>query len=55
MTSAFPYLSTLILVPAGAALLVALIPGAQRRVVQVVGLVASLAVLGIAAAATVAF
>jgi NADH-quinone oxidoreductase subunit M len=55
MTSAFPYLTTLVLVPAGAALVVALVPGVQRRVVQVIGLVASLAVLGIAAAATVAF
>ena len=55
MTSAFPYLTTLVLVPAGAGAFAALIPAAQRRLVQVVGLVASLAVLGIAAAATVAF
>ncbi|MGO9335764.1 MAG: complex I subunit 4 family protein [Acidimicrobiales bacterium] len=55
MTSAFPYLTTLILLPAGAAVVVALLPSAQRRAVQVVGIVASLAVLGIAAAATVAF
>jgi len=55
MTSTFPYLTTLILLPAGAAVVVALIPSAQRRAVQVVGFVASLAVLGIASAATVAF
>ena len=55
MTSAFPYLSVLVLLPAGAGLVVALVPGAQKRVVQAVGLVASLAVLGISAAATVAF
>ena len=55
MTSTFPYLTTLILLPAGAAVIVALIPSAQRRAVQVVGFVASLAVLGIASAATVAF
>jgi NADH-quinone oxidoreductase subunit M len=55
MTSSFPYLTTLVLVPAAAAVVVALVPGAQRRVVQVVGVVTSLAVLGIAAAATVAF
>lgn len=55
MTSTFPYLTTLILLPAGAAVVIALIPSAQRRLVQVVGFVASLAVLGIASAATVAF
>ena len=51
MTSSFPYLTTLVLVPAGATLLTAVIPAAKRRAVQVIGLVASLAVLGIAAAA----
>jgi NADH-quinone oxidoreductase subunit M len=53
--TAFPYLTTLVLLPAGAAVVTAFVPSAQRRVVQVVGIVASLAVLGIAAAATVAF
>ena len=55
MTSSFPYLTTLILVPAGAAVVVALVPKAQRQLVQLVGYLASLAVLGIASAATVAF
>jgi NADH-quinone oxidoreductase subunit M len=55
MTGAFPYLSVLVLLPAGAAVVVALIPGAQRRLVQAAGLVATLAVLGFGAAATVAF
>jgi NADH-quinone oxidoreductase subunit M len=55
MTSSFPYLTTLVLVPVGAALVVAVVPAVQRRAVQVLGLVATLAVLGIAAAATVAF
>ncbi len=55
MANAFPYLTVLVLLPAGAALAVALVPGSQRKVVQAVGLVASLAVLGFAAAATVAF
>jgi len=53
--ASFPYLTTLVLVPAAAALIIALLPSAQRRLVQLVGLVASLAVLGIAAAATAAF
>jgi len=55
MTNTFPYLTTLVLVPAGAALVVVAIPSLQRRVVQVVGLIATLAVLGIASSATVAF
>jgi NADH-quinone oxidoreductase subunit M len=55
MTNAFPYLTVLVLLPAAAALVVALIPGAQRRFVQWAGLVSSLAVLGFAVAATVAF
>ena len=55
MTSSFPYLTTLVLVPAGAAVVVAFVPKAQRRLVQLVGFVVSLAVLGIASAATVAF
>ena len=41
MTGSFPYLTTLILVPAGAAVAVALVPKAQRRLVQLIGYVAS--------------
>jgi NADH-quinone oxidoreductase subunit M len=55
MSSSFPYLTTLVLLPAGAALVVALLPSAKRRLVQVVGIAASLAVLGFAAAATAQF
>ncbi len=54
-TAAFPYLTTLVLLPAGAALVVGLLPSAQRRLVQIVGVVASLAVLGVAVAAAVEF
>jgi len=55
MSGAFPYLTTLILLPAGATVVVALLPSTQRRLVQAVGILASLAVLGIAAAATAQF
>ena len=51
----FPFLTTLVLLPAGAAVVVGLLPSAQRRAVQVVGAIASLAVLGIAAGATAEF
>jgi len=54
-TPAFPYLTTLVLLPAGAAVVVGLLPSAQRRLVQIVGLVASLGVLGVAVAAAVEF
>jgi len=55
MSAGFPYLAVLILLPAVAALLTALLPGAQRQLVRVVGVVAALAALGIAIAAAVAF
>jgi NADH-quinone oxidoreductase subunit M len=55
MTSAFPYLTTLVLIPAGGALAVALVPAARRRLVQVLGVVVSLGVLAVCVAATVAF
>ncbi|MGD1011756.1 MAG: NADH-quinone oxidoreductase subunit M [Acidimicrobiales bacterium] len=55
MSGTFPYLTTLILLPGVAALLVAFLPAAQHRAVQAVGILTSLAVLGFASAATVAF
>ncbi len=47
---AFPYLTTLILLPAGAALLTLFIPRQARGAIRMVGIAASLGVLGIAAA-----
>jgi NADH-quinone oxidoreductase subunit M len=47
---AFPYLTALVLVPAGAALLVLLLPRARVAVVRAVGFAACTGVLGIAAA-----
>lgn len=54
-SASFPYLTTLVLLPAGAALAVALVPATRRRLVQVIGIAATLAALGVAAAATAAF
>jgi NADH-quinone oxidoreductase subunit M len=47
---AFPFLTTLVLMPAGAALLTILIPRRNRGVVRWIGLLASFGELGIAAA-----
>jgi NADH-quinone oxidoreductase subunit M len=46
--SNFPYLTVLVLLPAAAALLVALMPGANRALVQFLGGVGTLATLGVA-------
>jgi len=46
----FPFLTVLVLVPAGAALVAALVPAADRRLVQIVGGAGTLASLGFAAA-----
>jgi len=54
-TSAFPYVTVLVLLPAVGALVVALLTGISRRVVEIVGVAISLATLGIAAATAVAF
>ncbi|MGH9103622.1 MAG: complex I subunit 4 family protein [Acidimicrobiales bacterium] len=55
MSGAFPYLTVLVLLPAGAALVVALVPRVSGRLFQLLGLVASLATLGVASAMTAAF
>ena len=47
---AFPYLTTLVLVPAGTALVLLVLPRAAGRLVRVVALAGSIATLGIAAA-----
>ncbi len=47
---AFPFLTTLILLPAGAALVTLLIPRRARGAIRMVGIAASLGVLGISAA-----
>ncbi len=46
----FPFLTTIILVPAAAALVILVLPRAQRALIRAVGLAASIAVLGIACA-----
>jgi NADH-quinone oxidoreductase subunit M len=52
---AFPYLTTLVLVPVGAAILVMVVPRTATWAVRAVGMAASLGVLGIAAAMLAAF
>jgi len=54
-TSSVPYLSLLIFVPAGAAILVACLPKGSRRAIQGVALLSSLGVLGLAAAVLAVF
>jgi NADH-quinone oxidoreductase subunit M len=51
----FPYLTTLVLLPAGAALLVLLLPKTARLFIRGVAIVASLGVLGIALAMLASF
>ena len=55
MNPHFPYLTVLVLVPAGAAIVAGLVPAANRRLVQVVGGLGTLAALGIAAAVLAQF
>jgi NADH-quinone oxidoreductase subunit M len=52
---AFPYLTALILLPAGAALVVLLLPRTSRIAIRIVAMAASLSVLGIAAAMLTVF
>ncbi|PZS16534.1 MAG: Fe-S-binding domain-containing protein [Acidimicrobiales bacterium] len=51
----FPYLTTVVLLPAGAALLVALVPRSRPKVIQGLGMVASVAVGSLAVALAVHF
>ena len=51
----FPFLTVLVLLPAGGALAVALLVKASRRVLEVAGLAVSLATLGLAVAVAVLF
>lgn len=53
--AAFPYLTVLVLLPAGSALAVALLPAGARAAARILGLAGSLATLGVACAATAAF
>ncbi|MGH9296861.1 MAG: complex I subunit 4 family protein [Acidimicrobiales bacterium] len=57
MSAGFPFLTVLVLLPAGAALVAALVPGGPRRqlLVRVVGWAGTLATLGVACAATAEF
>ncbi len=55
MNPAFPFLTVLVLLPAGAALVVAAVPSSARLAVRAVGLAGSLATLGFAIATTVEF
>jgi len=55
MGPGFPFLTVLILLPAGAAVVALLVPAAQTRLVRLVGAAGTLASLGVAAAATVQF
>ena len=55
MNTGFPYLTVLVLLPAGAALLTAVLPSRSRALMRAVGWAGSLATLGVAVAATVAF
>ncbi len=55
MSAGFPYLTVLVLLPAGAALLTAVLPSGSRALMRAVGWAGSLATLGVAVAATVAF
>jgi NADH-quinone oxidoreductase subunit M len=51
----FPFLTVLVLLPAGAAVVAALVPSASRRLVQVVGGLSTVAALGFAAAVLAEF
>ncbi len=53
--SGFPYLTTVVLVPAGGALLVAVLPRARPRLVQGLGMATSVVVAGLAVALAVHF
>lgn len=53
--SAFPYLTALVLVPAGGALVVAAVPARSAMLARVLGLVAGIATFGLAVAAAVVF
>jgi NADH-quinone oxidoreductase subunit M len=55
VTSAFPYLTVLVLLPAAGALVVALMAGAARKALEAVGLAVALATLGLAVAVGVLF
>ncbi|MHB8245242.1 MAG: complex I subunit 4 family protein [Acidimicrobiales bacterium] len=55
MNPGFPFLTVLVLLPAGAALLAALLPAGSRALIRAVGLAGSLATLGIAAVMTADF
>jgi NADH-quinone oxidoreductase subunit M len=55
MSSGFPYLDVLVLLPAGAALVAALLPSSARMAIRVVGWAGTVATLGFAAATTAAF
>jgi NADH-quinone oxidoreductase subunit M len=55
VSAGFPYLNVLVLVPAGAALVAALLPAGARSAVRVVAWAGTLATLGFAAATTAAF
>jgi NADH-quinone oxidoreductase subunit M len=55
MTAAFPYLTVLVLLPAGAAVVTALVPAASRTLVRAVGWIGTLAALGVAVAAVIKF
>ncbi|HLI14498.1 MAG TPA: NADH-quinone oxidoreductase subunit M [Acidimicrobiales bacterium] len=54
-TAAFPYLTALVLVPAGAALVVLALPRSARAAIRAVALAGSLGVLGVAAAVLAEF
>jgi formate hydrogenlyase subunit 3/multisubunit Na+/H+ antiporter MnhD subunit len=51
----FPLLTTLVLIPAGGAVVVALVPRARERLVEILGLAVSVAVLGLAVFIAVRF
>jgi NADH-quinone oxidoreductase subunit M len=55
MAPGFPFLTVLVLLPAGAAVVALLVPSAERRIVQLIGAAGTLATLGVAAATTVEF
>ncbi|MHB1987570.1 MAG: complex I subunit 4 family protein [Acidimicrobiales bacterium] len=55
MNPGFPFLTLLVLVPAGAAVIAALVPGRSPRLVRAVGWAGTLGTLGIAGATTAEF
>ena len=55
VTSGFPYLTVLVLLPAAGALVVALMAGAARKALEAVGLAVALGTLGLAIAVAVLF